>query len=206
MNKNVIEHLSKDSHLKKVIETSHLETLPPDRDVYKSLIKSIVSQQLSVKAASTIHNRFLALFKNQYPEPNLIIKMDVETLRSAGLSRQKAGYIQHVAHFFISKNLLNEDWFKIPDDDIIKNLTQIKGVGKWTVQMILMFTLQRPDIFPIDDLGIQNAMIRLYKLEGKYSRTSVDQKKLREELHLIAKNWSPNRTIACRYLWKYLHQ
>jgi DNA-3-methyladenine glycosylase II len=206
MNKNAIEHLSKDAYLKKVIETTNLETLPLDKDVYKNLIKSIVSQQLSVKAASTIYNRFLGLFKDQYPESDYIITMDVETLRSVGLSRQKASYIQNVAYFFKSEKLLEKNWAKFSNDDIIKNLTQIKGVGKWTVQMILMFTLQRPDIFPIDDLGIQNAMIRLYNLEGKYSKSSIDQKNLRQELHLIAENWSPNRTIACRYLWKYLHQ
>ncbi|MFT7602862.1 MAG: DNA-3-methyladenine glycosylase II, partial [Saprospiraceae bacterium] len=140
------------------------------------------------------------------PEPKQIIKMDIETLRSVGLSRQKASYIQHVADFFITEKLMDKEWSKIPDDDIVTYLTQIKGVGKWTVQMILMFTLNRPDVFPIDDLGIQNAMIRLYKLEGKYSRERTDQKALREELHLISENWSPYRTIACRYLWKYLHQ
>lgn len=183
-----------------------LEALSPDRTVYTSLIGSIVSQQLSVKAASTIHGRFLDLFKDQHPEPKQIIKMDIETLRSVGLSRQKASYIQHVADFFITEKLMDKEWSKIPDDDIVTYLTQIKGVGKWTVQMILMFTLNRPDVFPIDDLGIQNAMIRLYKLEGKYSRERTDQKALREELHLISENWSPYRTIACRYLWKYLHQ
>lgn len=206
MSKKAISHLSKDQRLKTVIETTKLMPLPNDKAVYNSLLQSIVSQQLSVKAASTIHGRFLGLFKNLEPEPNQIIKMDIESLRSVGLSRQKASYIQNVADFFIQENLMEKDWSTDSDSDIIKHLTQIKGVGKWTVQMILMFTLQRPDIFPVDDLGIQNAMVRLYELDKSFAREKTGRKAFQEKLYELSDNWRPYRTIACRYLWQSLNQ
>lgn len=203
MSKKAINHLSKDIIFKKVIKDIKLEPASRDSSVYESLIRSITSQQLSVKAAATIHGRFLDLFKNRYPDPKKVIKMETEELRSAGLSRQKSGYVQNVAHFFIKEKLFNqEDWSKRSDDEIIEQLTEIKGVGKWTVQMILMFTLDRSDVFPIDDLGIQNAIIKHYDLEGNYSKTRTDQKKLKQRMVEISEQWSPYRTLACRYLWK----
>lgn len=203
MSKKAKIHLSEDLYLKQVIESTKLERLNRDTDVYESLLRSIISQQLSVKAAATIHGRFLNLFANQYPNPKKVIKMELEQLRAVGLSRQKASYIQNVAHFFIHEKILEKDWSKISDEAIINHLTQIKGVGKWTVQMILMFTLKRPDVFPIDDLGIQNAMIRLYELEDQYSKGRAGKKALKMKLTSLAEQWSPYRTLACRYLWKW---
>lgn len=201
--KKAINHLSKDIILKQVIQNIHLSQTEVKSSVYESLIQSITSQQLSVKAAATIHERFLNLFKNKYPDPKQLIKMDSDTLRSAGLSRQKSGYVQNVAHFFINEKLLSQtNWSKISNEEIITLLTQIKGVGKWTVQMILMFTLDRPDVFPIDDLGIQNAIIKHYDLNGKFSKSREDQKKLYKKMLEIAEPWRPYRTLACRYLWK----
>ncbi len=205
MSKKAISHLSKDPHFKPLIKAIKLNTLDGDLGVYESLIRSITSQQLSVKAAATIHGRFLDLFADHFPAPKKVIKMELETLRSVGLSRQKASYIQNVAHFFIEENLLKKDWTNLTDEAIIDHLTQIKGVGKWTVQMILMFTLNRPDVFPIDDLGIRNAMVIAYNLAGKFPDNRDGQKALRKKLISIAETWSPYRTLACRYLWQSLN-
>jgi DNA-3-methyladenine glycosylase II len=204
MSINAIVHLSKDQQLRKVIEAIPLPKRSPKQNVYASLIESIVSQQLSVKAAATIHGRFLDLFPERYPEPDELLNIEIENLRAAGLSRQKAGYIQNVAHFFNREQLIDRDWSKYSDEAIINDLTQIKGVGKWTVQMILMFTLNRPDVFPIDDLGIRNAMIRLYDLEVIAPKDRPGQRALYQQLEQIAEAWSPYRTLACRYLWKWM--
>jgi len=204
MSEKAIKHLKNDLLLKKVIDNTVLEDINRAESVYESLLRSIISQQLSVKVAATIHGRFIKLFKDQYPAPEQLLKMDIEVLRSAGLSRQKASYVQNVANFFIKENLLNQqDWKGEKDEEIIEKLITIKGVGKWTVQMILMFTLDRPDVFPIDDLGIQQAMIRLYKLEDKYTKDRQGKKDLRKKLLQISEPWSPFRTLACRYLWRW---
>lgn len=204
MSKKAIAHLSNDLRLRRVIESIPLPKKSPKRTVYESLTESIVSQQLSVKAAATIYSRFIALFRSAYPDPQQVQKMSVEELRSVGLSRQKASYIQNVANYFTSKDLLDRDWSGYSDKVIIEELTQIKGVGKWTVQMILMFTLNRPDVFPIDDLGIRNAMIKLYELEVIHPKDRKEQRQLYIRLQEIAENWSPYRTLACRYLWNWL--
>ncbi len=117
-------------------------------------------------------------------------------MRQVGLSRQKASYIKNVANFFLEEKIDSKDWAAKIDEDILETLTQIKGVGTWTVEMILMFTLDRQDVFPVGDLGIQNAMIALYDIKG-------DKKELKSKLIEIAEPWKPHRTLACRYLWEW---
>jgi len=190
----IITHLSKDEKLKSLIDTLELDTRQSDSDVYSALTRSIVSQQLSVKAAATIYGRFLDLFDNQYPEPKVVISFSIEDLRAVGLSRQKASYIQNVANFFLENKDL--EWESLSDDDIIDYLTQIKGVGKWTVEMILMFNLKRLDVLPLGDLAIRNRMIKLYNVEET-------GKALKPKLTTIAESWRPYRTIACMYLWQW---
>ena len=196
MSKKAIIHLSNDPLLKKAIESIDLNNTKSNGDVYNSLVRSIVSQQLSVKAAATIHGRFLDLFENNYPNQEVVIKMEPEIMRQVGLSRQKSNYIKNVANFFLEEKIESKDWVAKIDEDILETLTQIKGVGTWTVEMILMFTLDRPDIFPVGDLGIQNAMIALYDIKG-------DKKELKSKLIEIAEQWKPHRTLACRYLWEW---
>ncbi len=192
-----LEHLSKDPVLKAVMATTTPKIATTENpDVYLDLLRSINGQQLSVKAAATIHGRFLDLFENRYPAPQRVLNMDTEALRSAGLSRQKLSYIQNVAAYFQDRKVVADYWHKRSDEAIIKELTQIKGVGKWTVEMMLMFTLQRPDVFPIDDLGIQRSMMQLYSVEGK-------GRALRQKLTELTEPWRPYRTVACRYLWPW---
>lgn len=199
MKKAVLEHLNKDSLLSKAIAAVDLPETSDDRDVYNSLLRSIVSQQLSVKAAATIYHRFLDLFGEQGPLPMLLLAKSVEELRTVGLSKQKAGYMHNIATFALEHELTAVNWDDYSDEEIIKLLTQIKGVGVWTVQMILMFTLEREDVFPSGDLGIQQAMQKLYDIEGK-------GKVLIAQMDKLAEPWRPYRSIACRYLWRWKDQ
>lgn len=166
-----------------------------DGDLFLDLIQSIMSQQLSGKAASTIHGRFCQLFPRETPTPQLLHKFTAEELRAVGVSRQKAGYLHNLAGFFLEHELSLATVEKLSDDDIIALLTQIKGVGRWTVEMILMFSLRRQDVFPVDDLGIQLAMKELYGLRSTGPR-------LRQRMVALAEKWRPHRTLACRYLWR----
>ena len=129
-------HLSKDKRLASIIANINLPILQGDGDVYAALIRSIVSQQLSTKAAATIYNRFLDLFENRYPDKDTVRTYSIEDLRAVGLSRQKANYIKNVVDFFHENEKETSDWNVMSDEAIIDYLTQIKGVGKWTVEMI----------------------------------------------------------------------
>ncbi|MCB0662412.1 MAG: DNA-3-methyladenine glycosylase 2 family protein [Saprospiraceae bacterium] len=192
--KKIIAHLQQDPIMEKVIQTTPPLPEISGGEVYPYLVRSITSQQLSVKAAATIHGRFLDLFEEKYPHPEILSELDTEVLRSVGLSYQKAAYVKNVAQYFLENQ--DESWDKLTDGEIIQKLTTIKGVGKWTVEMVLMFALKRPDVFPIDDLGIRQAMIELYDVQ-------LEKKALYQKLEEIAAPWGPYRTIACRYLWHW---
>ncbi|HOZ88477.1 MAG TPA: DNA-3-methyladenine glycosylase [Bacteroidia bacterium] len=194
-----LKHLKKDKALKKVIVQVGVIKKQRRGDLFMSLLRAIVGQQLSVKAADTIWSRFLALFGNKLPEPGLLLKISDNKLRSAGLSYQKAGYLKNIARFAIEQTLDYNLLKKKTDDELVDYLVQIKGVGRWTVEMLLMFELNRPDVFPKDDLGIQNGIKKLYKL-------SSEKKALLLEMEQIAENWRPYRTLACRYIWRFKDQ
>jgi DNA-3-methyladenine glycosylase II len=196
MSTAALQHLRKDTLLKKIMEETTLAESAETKDVYASLLRSMVSQQLSVKAAATIYGRFLDLFEDENPQPQALLNKSNEELRAVGLSRQKSGYMHNIAGFFIANKLQDFDWTAQSDTEIIKLLTEIKGVGLWTVQMILMFSLMREDVFPTADLGIQQAMKKLYGIDGKGRVLIVKMEK-------VAREWSPCRTLACRYLWKW---
>lgn len=191
-----ILHLKQDEQLKILVESIELSISSTRRGLYFDLLKSIVSQQLSTKAALTIFNRFLALFPQQEPSAELLVKMDFQLLRQAGLSNQKASYLQNTAEFAIQNPFERQPWEDWTDSEVITFLTQIKGVGVWTVQMLLMFSLGRPDVFPIQDLGIQQAMIQLYRLEERGAS-------LFNKMEQHAEAWRPYRTLACMYLWRW---
>lgn len=196
---SAVLHLKKDSILENIIQNASVQPFTPSANVYFDLLNSIVSQQLSVKAADTIFTRFCLLFPERYPSPELLLHTDPDQLRAAGLSRQKAAYLQNVAAYALENNIDSIEWDHYEDTEIIQMLTKIKGVGRWTVEMILMFTLGRPDIFPADDLGIQQAIFRLYNLNSS-------GKDLLREMTEIAEPWRPYRTVACRYLWYWKNQ
>ena len=168
-----------------------------DPDLYLDLLEAILAQQLSGRAAATITARFKALFPDGHPAPDLLAGMSPDQLRPAGVSRQKAGYLVNVACFAREHDLSARALRGLTDEDLIRRLTQIKGVGRWTVEMLLMFTLGRPDVMPVDDLGIQNAMIRLYRLRSR-------GRALRVRMFALSEAWRPHRTFVCRNLWRWL--
>ena len=197
MKKKAISHLSTDKKLRPIIEQFQIPEVKAHGDVYETLIRAIVYQQLSGKAAGTIHGRFLNLFRDKYPHPHLLKKKSVEKLRSVGLSRQKSSYILNVADYFQQEKLNEVNWSKHSDEEIIEKLTTIKGVGTWTVQMLLISTLGRKDVFPLDDLGIQNAVKKLYRIKE-------EKRALKEKMLARAEKWRPYRTYACLYLWRWI--
>ncbi len=192
-----IEHLIKDKKLGKLINGSQPYQLKKRKNICTYLCASIMSQQLSAKVATVIHNRFIALYEGKEPTPQQILDTPFDKLRSIGLSNAKANYVKNVAQFEIDFGMDHKKLHKMSNEEVIAYLTQIKGVGRWTVEMLLMFALGREDVFAIDDLGIQNAMIKLYKLDRE------DKKKLKESLLRISQKWSPYRTYACRHLWDW---
>lgn len=196
MNERAIRHLSADPAMARVIASTTLDFGERNGDVYADLLDSIVSQQLSGKVVKVILDRFYALFPDGYPHPERILEMDFEKLRSVGLSRQKTAYIRNTAEFFRLEEARNKDWARMDDDEVIRYLIQIKGVGRWTAEMILMFTLNRPDVMPLDDLGIQQSMAVLFGWEET-------GKALQKQMLEAAEKWRPYRTYACKYLWKW---
>lgn len=198
VSKKAVAHLERDTRFREIIKSTKLKRRPSDGDVYSMLVRTIIYQQLSGKAAATIHARFLQLFKDGYPHAAELAKMKTGALRNVGLSGQKSDYVRNVAKFWIAQQLDHQcDWRHLTDEEIIAILTKIKGVGTWSVQMILMFTLKRPDVFPLNDLGIRNAMVKRYRLRSK-------GRKLDDRLTTIAYAWRPYRTLACLYLWQWL--
>ncbi len=190
-------HLSCDKKLKKLLDTQEPQRLRKRRNVMVRLCASIMSQQLSVKVAEVIFRRFLDLYGKKEPTPHQILGTPDETLRGIGLSNAKVSYIKNVAQFAVEKGMEPKKLAKMSNDEVVEYLVQIKGVGRWTVEMLLMFTLGREDVFAPDDLGIQRAMAGLYKLDH------LEKKKLREEMVRISSAWSPFRTYACLHLWDW---
>ena len=192
-------HLRKDKKLASIIATP-LEPLKRRKNIPLRLMASIMGQQLSTKVAKVIYHRFLNLYDGKEPKPEQVLDTAPEVLRSIGLSHAKVQYVKNVAQFCIVEKISDTKLAKMDEEDIVQLLTQIKGVGKWTVEMLMMFTLARQDIFAVDDLGIQQSMIKLYNL-GK-----LDKKQLRGRMLKISGKWSPYRTYACLHLWGWKDQ
>ena len=193
---SAMAHLHNEPNISRIIQAIEMPSFTPTQKIYFDLLESIVSQQLNVKVATVIFNRFLALFPDNYPHQELVASIEFDRLKSVGLSAQKASYLQNVAQFAMQHDLENKAWHTMSDDDIIQFLSQIKGVGKWTVQMLLMFSLGRPDVFPIDDLGIQQGMVKIFGLK----ETGKD---LKNKMLECSEPWRPWRTVACRYVWRW---
>jgi len=192
-----IKHFKKDPALHAIVALQSPCELQIKKDLFSYLCSSIIGQQLSTKVAEIIRQRFFGLFEETNNFPIQILQKEIIELRSVGLSNSKVQYIKNIASFYLENK---SQWNELPnmsDEEIISFLTQIKGVGKWTVEMLLMFAMGREDVFPDDDLGIQQAMIRLYEIEA------ANKKTLKNEMNEIAASWSPFRTYACLHLWKW---
>lgn len=190
-----ILHLCKDKKLKKIIEIQEPCVIKKEKNVYLHLCNSIMSQQLSTKVAQVFHKRFMDLYGGRAPTAAQIAATPFEVLRGIGLSNAKANYVLNVSRFFIDEKITDADLYKMSNEEVIHFLTRIKGVGQWTVEMILMFTLGREDVFAVDDLGIQQAVCKLYKIDAE------NKKAMKEKMLTVSEKWSPYRTYACLYLW-----
>jgi DNA-3-methyladenine glycosylase II len=192
-----INHLSKDKKLAKLLTDHEPFKLKFHKNICLRLCASIMSQQLSTKVAKVIFNRFLELYGGAEPNPEQIVVTPFDKLRAIGLSNAKTQYVLNVAQFAIDHKLDDKKLKKMGNEEVIELLTQIKGVGKWTVEMLLMFTLGREDVFAVDDYGIQVAMKKLYKLDDS------NKKGFKEKLLKLSQKWAPYRTYACLHLWSW---
>jgi DNA-3-methyladenine glycosylase II len=189
-----LEHLRRaDPVLGAAIDSVGPIELATEPDLWWGLVDSIISQQVSVKAAWAIIGRVAALGANGRPTPAEAAAMDDDVLRAAGLSRAKVRYVKDLATRFLDGTLRHAQIPRMSDHEVIAELTQVKGIGVWTAEMILIFTLGRPDVLPVDDLGIRVAVQRLYDLPTRPGR---------DELLRIAEPWRPWRSLASRYLWR----
>lgn len=193
-------HLSQEPNIAPIVAKL---TIPPrpdhDGDVYFGLQRSIAYQQLSGKAAGTIFGRFLDLFPDGYPHPEALLEMDDDAIRAAGMSRPKANYVKNVAQYWLDHKLIIADWEQWSDQEIIDRLTTIKGVGQWTVEMVLMFVLQRPDLLPLDDLVVKRNIIQLFGIDAE----QLKGKKLNAEIVRCCEPWRPYRSYASRFMWAW---
>ena len=192
------DHISEqDPVLALIISSAELPLLESHTNYYQELVESIIGQQLSVKAAATIRSRFVASFDNHFPTPEQILARDIEQLRSTGLSRPKARYIQDLAQRVLDGSVQLDKLDKLSNAEIVTELTAVKGIGEWTAHMFLMFCMGRLDVLPVGDLGIRSGVQKLYRL---------DHLPLPVEVAAIAlkNNWHPYESVASWYIWKAL--
>lgn len=190
------EHLLKnDKTLAEVIKKVEVLDERKSTDYYLSLTESIISQQLSVKVADVIYARFVGLFRDNNVTPEEVLTIDTEVMRGVGMSYAKIKYIKALADHVIACPTMFEKFDEMSDEDIIAELIQIHGIGRWTAEMFLIFTMGRPDVFSYGDLGLKNAIKRLYNFENHPTA---------EEAAEITDIWKPYRSYGSRYLWKSL--
>ncbi|GAB3848991.1 DNA-3-methyladenine glycosylase [Hymenobacter terrigena] len=199
LNQAAIEHLSAADPILGTVIANGRDIHPrPHEDLYLALLRAIVSQQISTKAAAAIWKRFQSLFPPEgYPEPREVLALSEDELRAVGLSRQKAGYLKAIAEYNERGLLDYEHLTSLSEEAFTQHLTAIKGVGRWTAQMLQMFALDQPDVFAEGDLGVQNAMRKHYGLEET-------GRALQKRMIVIAESWRPYRSLACKYLWQSL--
>jgi DNA-3-methyladenine glycosylase II len=180
-------------NLSKFLKSYNIPNLPIEKNYFWSLCRSVIYQQISGKAAKKISERYLSLYENG-PRmlPSEVVDIDIKKIFKVGISRQKASYIKNIAHAFNTKIIDEKNISKLDDQEIISQLTTIKGVGKWTAEMFLIFTLRRPDVFPVTDLGVQKGFKIFYSLDDLPTIELMNKK---------SESWKPYRTIMSLYLW-----
>ncbi|MBW0454190.1 MAG: DNA-3-methyladenine glycosylase 2 family protein [Candidatus Kinetoplastibacterium crithidii] len=182
----------KDRILRKVIPLCEDKVLLSPGPPFLTLVRLILAQQISVKAAATVWNKFINLV-GESPSPNLISMISDDLLRNIGVSKRKIDYLKDLANYFNSRGVCPEKWLKMDDESIISELSRIRGVGRWTAEMFLIFNMQRPDIMPLDDFGLLKAISTHY-----FSGEPVSRFEARE----VSVAWRPWRTVATWYLWR----
>ena len=180
-------------NLSKFLKSYNVPTLPVEKNYFWALCRSVIYQQISGKAAKKISDRYLSLYANgEKMLPSEVIDIDINKIFKVGISRKKASYIKNIAHAFYMKIIDEKNISKLDDQEIISQLTTIKGVGRWTAEMFLIFTLRRPDVFPVTDLGVQKGFQIFY---------SLDDLPTIELMNKRSESWKPYRTIMSLYLW-----
>lgn len=192
-----ITHLQKDKRLSAILNPEKPATIRKRKKIYLRICSSILSQQLSTRVAEVLYARFLQLYDGKEPTLDQILNTPAEVLRSIGFSAAKASYIHNVCRFFQDNKLSDRRIHQMTDEEVLALLQQIKGVGKWTAEMILMFSLGREDVFSHGDLGLRQSVVRLYGLK------ETDPRALQLKIEKISRKWSPYRTYACLYLWNW---
>jgi DNA-3-methyladenine glycosylase II len=191
------DKLNEDKKMQLLVLQQGEKLLNYEENIFLYLCFSILSQQLSVKVASIIRQRFLDLYPIPEPTPKMVLETPIEDFRKIGFSLSKANYVHNVA-IFATENGMDVLMLKsLSDEEVILYLTQIKGVGRWTTEMLLLFALKRENVFAVDDLGIQMAMCKLYDISKE------NKKQMKLEMLKIAEQWEPFRSYACLYLWGY---
>lgn len=188
-----IDHLSEDLILADIIFRYEGETLRSRGEAFETLLRAIVGQQISVKAADSVWKKLVALLPQISPE--FLLKLSVPQLRSAGLSERKALYAIDLSQHFVSQKIRPEEWHHLGDEEIIAQLVQVKGIGRWSAEMFLIFYLLRPNILPVGDLGLQKAISLHYG-----TKYPMDEK----SIHRLTKHWHPYCTVATWFLWRAL--
>ncbi len=183
----------RDAVIRKIADKSLGLTLRSRGDAFSTLARSIVGQQISVKAAESVWQKFAAAVPAIRPE--IIHAHDIEALRACGLSRSKVLYLQDLARHFIESRLEVGRWERMSDDELIAELTQVRGIGRWTAEMFLIFYMTRPDVLPVDDIGLQRAMSLHYNRGRPLSKLKMNS---------IARRWLPWRSVATWYMWRSL--
>lgn len=197
--KPAIDHLRQaDPRLAEIIDLIGPCTLSPRKDYFVVLCKAILSQQVSTKAAAAMFGRFRGLFPQQRPTPQRVLDVidgDGECLRRCGFSRQKAVYVADLSNHFLTSAIPTRRLASMSDEEVIEALVKVKGIGRWTAEMFLIFTLNRPDVLPLDDLGLQKGVQRIYGLRKHPSAATITK---------IANAWKPYRSIGTWYVWRGL--
>jgi DNA-3-methyladenine glycosylase II len=187
-------HLAKkDRVLRKLIKAYPDAEIQSRGDAFQSLARAIVGQQISVKAAQSVWRRFAETAGNV--DPATVVRMETETLRGCGFSGQKATYVRDLARHFHEGLVRPRRWKRMDDEAVIEDLVRVKGIGRWSAEMFLMFHMLRPDVLPVDDLGLRRAMERQYNGGDELTR---------EEMRAIGAPWAPWRSVATWYLWRSL--
>ena len=189
-----LARLKSDPVMAQLIRQFSLSVNQQETNLLEDLVSTIISQQLSTKAADTIYRRFLDIFEGKFPTPRQLLDIEEAKVRQAGISYSKISYIKGIAAAITEGSLDLANIATLADEEVVVNLTKLKGVGRWTAEMILMFSLYRQDVFSMGDLGLRTAVSRLY---------GVDRDDL-VKIAAISDKWHPYRTLACRLLWKSL--
>jgi len=193
--KEATKYLKKDPKIAKIILQVGEYSVKITKNRYRSLVEAIVAQQLSGPVADSILKKFRKLYKSDFPKPTVVLQTSDKKLRTVGLSKMKIVYIKELSKKIESRNLNMRNFSSMEDEQIIEHLTNVKGIGRWTAEMFLIFSMGRLDVLPVGDLGLKKGIQLIY---------SLNKLPTEEQIRPLAESWRPYRTVATWYIWKSL--